>query len=672
MRSIQAAAILLVLTLTAEAQRKPLMIEHGIYNVHLIQHTIGVEEYTITDFGSHRELTISTTTNDRGMKHTILTTLDFAADDSPFRLEQHSVSTTPTPDTSSLTEAHGRNVTVRELSTIRTFAKPAIAFPGLAAMPASLQMMMMRYWLTHHRPKQLPLLRASPQAPSIHIEAVGHEAFEFSGRTVRLTRYTISNLIFGREILWLNDSNRVAAIMTFGGGLPQEFILDQYESAFDALFRSGVRQQMLDLADLSRQVRPKATGTFAIEGARLIDATGRPAIQNSAVLIRDGRIVSAGPNASVHIPPGTRIIHAEGKSLLPGLWEMHSHYSGVEFGPALLSAGITTDRDCGGEFDFLTAVRRAIDAEHNLGPRMLLAGLIDSGGPLAFGAFDVKSIPEAIHAVDTYADAHFNQIKVYTQLQPDILRAITAEAHRRGLTVTGHVPDAVNSFQGIADGMDMINHLQFVTRSMLPDGSKEPFTASDLDTDRAKQLIALLVQKQIVVDPTLGWGEMAGHPKSIDTATFEPGVNAAPFPLAWRYRNIGNPTTDATTDEAKFHKRMDTNLKVISALFKAGVPIVPGSDTNLIGYGLDRELELYVQAGMTPMQAIQSATIVSARAMHLEADSGTIEAGKRADLVLVEGNPLANISDLRRVVSVVTDGRLYDSKQLAHSVGFNR
>jgi imidazolonepropionase-like amidohydrolase len=672
MRSTQVAAILLVLTLTAGAQQKPHVIEHGIYNVHLIQHSIGAEEYTITDFGSRRELTVSTTTNDRGMKRTTSTTLDFTPDYSATRLEQHSDSTTPTPDAGSLTEVHGRSATVRELSTTRTFVKPTLSFPGLAAMPASLQMMMLRYWLSHHRPGQLPLLRASAQAPPIHIQAVGHEAFEVNGRTLRLTRYTITNLIFGREILWLNEDNRVAAIMTFAGGLPQEFILEQYKFAFDSLFQSGVRQQMLDLADLTHQVRPEATGTFAIVGARLIDATGRPAIEDSAVLIRGGRIVSAGSRASISIPTGTRILHAEGQSLLPGLWEMHSHYSGVEFGPALLSAGITTARDCGGEFMFLVAVRHAIDAEHNLGPRMLLAGLIDSGGPLAFGAIDVKSIPEAIHAVDNYADAHFDQIKVYTQLQPDILRAICAEAHRRGLTVTGHVPAAVNSFEGIADGMDMINHLQFVTRSMLPDGSKEPFTSAVLDTDRAKKLIALLVQKQIVVDPTLGWGEMAGHPKSIDTASFEPGVNAAPFPLAWRYRSIGNLTTDATTDEAKFHEHMDTNIKVIGALFKAGVPIVPGSDTNLIGYGLDRELELYVQAGMTPMQAIQSATVVSARAMHLEANFGTIEAGKRADLVLVEGNPLANISDLRRVVSVVTDGRLYDSKQLAHSVGFHR
>jgi imidazolonepropionase-like amidohydrolase len=267
-----------------------------------------------------------------------------------------------------------------------------------------------------------------------------------------------------------------------------------------------------------------------------------------------------------------------------------------------------------------------------------------------------------------YADAHFEQIKVYTQIQPDVLRAISDEAHKRGLTVTGHVPAAVNSFQGVADGMDQINHLQFVTRSMVPEGSTAPFTLADLNSDRAKSLLALLAEKHIVVDPTIGWGEMASHPRSIATASFEPGVNAAPFPLAWRYNTIGV----AGMDESKFHDRMAANLKVIGALSQAGVPIVAGSDTNLMGYGLDRELELYVEAGMTPMQAIQSATIVPARVMHHDADSGTIEVGKRADLILVTGNPLTNISDLRHVVSVVTDGRVYDSKALGSSVGYHR
>jgi imidazolonepropionase-like amidohydrolase len=653
----------------AFAQQPPLVVEHGTYAVHLILHAIGTEEYAVTESGARRKLVVTTTTSDRGIKRVTSSTLEIGMDGSPTHFEQHAVAvegaTPPAPDSGSLTEIKGNAVSAREGSVSRSFVKPAVAFTGFANMPAAAQMLMMRYWERHGRPSHLPLLRAGAKALPVEIKLVGHEAFPAHGQVVRLTRYTVANLIFGREILWMNDSNRVAAIMTFAGGLPQEEVLDEYASAFDQLVESGVRQEMLDLDELDRAVQAKAIGSFAIVGARLIDATGAPAIENSVVLVRDGKIAAAGTAQAVAVPPGMRVIHAEGKSLLPGLWEMHSHYSGIEFGPALLAAGITTVRDCGGEFQFLTAVRHAIDTQHALGPRLLLAGLIDSGGPLAFGAVDVNTSAQAIHAVDMYANAHFEQIKVNTQIQPDILRTIADEAHRRGMTVTGHVPAAVNAFEGIADGMDQINHLQFVIRTMNPDGGVGPV---DLNSERSKKLIALLVEKQIVVDPTDGWGEMAAHTKNLDPTTFEPGLSAAPFTLSSRFQAMGVPIAG----EAKFRERMEVNRVVTGALFKAGVLIVPGSDTNLQGYGLDRELELYVQAGMTPMQAIQSATIVSARAMKLEADSGTIEAGKRADLVLVDGNPLVNISDLRRVVSVVANGRLYDSRELGRSVGFNR
>ncbi len=652
------------------AQQDASVVEHGVYEVHLLLHGIGTEEYSISDDGTHRQMAVTTSTNDRGMKHLVSTTLDFGEGGAAVRLEQHALAVpgSPPPNPGSLTEIQGSAVTVREGKLSRLVTKPAIAFPGLGSMPASLQMMMMRYWLQHGRPAQLALLRASPDAKPVEIRMVGHEAFTVRHKVIRLTRYTITNLIFGREVLWMNDSNRVAALMTFAGGLPQEEVLDEYASALDGIYQSGVRQEMIDLGELSHSMQPEAGGSFALVGARLIDATGAPAVENSVVIVRNGRIAAVGAAGSVVVPAHLRVIHGEGKSLLPGLWDMHVHYSGVEFGPAMLAAGITTARDCGGEFDFLTQVRKAIDTQHMLGPRLLLAGLIDSGGPLAFGAFDIETPEQAIEAVDLYADSHFDQIKVYTQIKPEILRVITAEAHRRGLTVTGHVPQADDAFEGIADGMDMINHLEFVTDSMLPKGSKETFTPAALESERGRALIRLLVERHVVVDPTLAWGEMAGHPKSIETASFEPGVDAAPFPLATRFRNIGSTTVDA----AAFNAEMAANEKAVDTLFTAGVPIVAGSDTDLVGYGLDRELELYVQAGMTPLQAIQSATIVPARVMKRDGDSGTIEAGKRADLVLVDGNPLNNISDLRRVVSVVVDGRLFDSRKLARSVGFSR
>ncbi len=643
------------------AERRPQVIEHGTYNVHLLLHAIGVEEYTVTEEAPDR-LVMETRVNaaDRGMKRSSVSRLEMDASYKPVRFEQHNLAANGAGDLS--TQLSRTAAVVQEGTASRTFARPRVAFVGSGSMPASLEMMMMRYWERGGRPARLPILRASDQALPLEIKLVGHDAFASRGGVVRLTRYTVSNLVFGREILWMNGSNRLAAVMTFAGGLPQELVLDEYEPVFGELFHSAVQQEMLDLADLDRQVPPEIEGTYAIVGARLIDGTGAPPTENATVIIRNGRIAAAG---HVAVPSGMRVVHAEGRSLLPGLWEMHSHYSGVEFGPALLAAGVTTARDCGGEFEFLTTVRRKISRDHELGPRLLLAGLIDSGGALAFGAADVHTPTQAVAAVDMYADAHFDQIKVYTQLQPDELKAITSEAHRLKMTVTGHVPAAMDAFEGVAEGMDQINHLQFVTRAMLPPDQTGPV---DLQSKRAQDLIALLKQRQIVVDPTEGWGEMAGHPKNWDVSSFEPGINAAPYTLSAKFRALGVQAAD----EPKFRERMRTNAKVVEALYRAGVPVVAGSDTGLIGYGLDRELELYVQAGMTPMAAIQTATLGAARAMKMDSDSGTIEGGKRADMVLVNGNPLERISDLRQVVSVVTEGRMYDSRRLARAVGFTR
>jgi imidazolonepropionase-like amidohydrolase len=253
-------------------------------------------------------------------------------------------------------------------------------------------------------------------------------------------------------------------------------------------------------------------------------------------------------------------------------------------------------------------------------------------------------------------------MKLYTFLSPDVIRAVAAEAHRLGMSVTGHVPRALNAFEGVEAGMDQINHLQYVSAVMREPGSNG---AIDVNSDRARKAIQFFRDHHTVIDPTAGWGEMASHSKEVDAAEFEPGVNKAPFVLETKFRGMsGNGTAD------EMHARLAQNIAVIGALHKGGVTIIPGSDTGLVGYGLDRELEIYVKAGMTPLEAIQSATIVSAKAMNLDHDSGTIEAGKRADLILVDGDPLADISDLRKVTRVVTNGRLFDAGKLGRSVGF--
>ena len=264
-----------------------LVVEHGTYSVRLLNHVIGTEDYTVRNLGGGQtELVTRSATNDRGSKRETTTTLRMMPGFVPASLTQESVPAGANGGVQ-LTVADGV-ATVREGALSRSLPAPAGAAAVFGATPAALQMMAMRTWLAHGRPSRVPVLRASAEALPLEIHEVGHEAIYARGRIVKLTRYTVANLVFGREIVWMNDSGRLAGLMTFAGGLPQEEILDQYEDVAGDLMHSGVRQEMLDLAELGRKVKPQMQGSYAIVGARLVDGTGAPAVENATVLVRDG------------------------------------------------------------------------------------------------------------------------------------------------------------------------------------------------------------------------------------------------------------------------------------------------------------------------------------------------------------------------------------------------
>ena len=139
---------------------------------------------------------------------------------------------------------------------------------------------------------------------------------------------------------------------------------------------------------------------------------------------------------------------------------MHAHYEQVEWGPIYLAAGVTTVRDVGNEYDFITQVRDAVNSGKALGPHMLLAGIVDGDGPYAIGITRVNSPADAQKWVTRYHDSGFQQIKIYSSVKPDNVKAICADAHKVGMTVTGHIPIGMNAYEGVDDGMDMINHIQ--------------------------------------------------------------------------------------------------------------------------------------------------------------------------------------------------------------------
>jgi len=340
-----------------------------------------------------------------------------------------------------------------------------------------------------------------------------------------------------------------------------------------------------------------------------------------------------------------------GATVVPGLWDMHTHVTQVEWAPVYLAAGVTTVRDMGNEFEFITALRDSLTKHQSLGPRLLLAGLIDGGGPNAFGVYDAATPDEGRKLVAKYHDAGFQQIKIYDLVTPPVVEAICAEAHRLGMTVTGHVPRALTLEQAVAAGMDQIAHLPI---------------RGEADSDEVKRTIAVLRDRKTVMDPTQSWNELLGRAAGTPIASFQPGVTKIPPPLQRVFDSAGAAGIDAATARA----RLERGLRVVRALHDAGVPVVAGTDEGIPGHSVHREIELYVEAGLSPMEALQAATVVPARAMKLDGDLGTLERGKRADFVVLDANPLEQIRNIRRVRWTVTDGRVYDAASLWRSVRF--
>jgi imidazolonepropionase-like amidohydrolase len=392
-------------------------------------------------------------------------------------------------------------------------------------------------------------------------------------------------------------------------------------------------------------------------------------VADSVVVIESGRITAAGPRSQVKIPNGATRIDAQGKFVMPGLWDMHAHLFQAEFGPAYLAAGVTTVRDVGNEIEYGTRFRDAFNRGIAAGPRMLLAGYIEGKNPDHSFDVQVETPEEARRAVGRYKNAGFEMIKIRDNVKLDTLKAIADEAHRLGMTLTGHVPKAMNALQAVEAGMDQISHINFlspvfVSKSVKPD---ETLTAPfDPESPEAKQAIEVLKKHGAVIDPTIATLELQVRTFNTPIPSFEPGMAKVAPQMIEHLNNIGYPPIAAS----QIRKAMNQLIGIIRALHKAGIPIVAGTDVTIPGHSLHRELELYVKAGFTPLEAIQSATIVPARVMKLDKEVGTIEAGKRADLIIVDGDPLESISNIRKVKTVVANGRVYACAALWQSIDF--
>jgi imidazolonepropionase-like amidohydrolase len=337
-------------------------------------------------------------------------------------------------------------------------------------------------------------------------------------------------------------------------------------------------------------------------------------------------------------------------------------------------------RDCGNEFEFITSVRNAIRDGQGLGPRILTAGIVDGSGPFALGVQRVDTAEQAKYWVDKYHAAGFNQMKIYSSMTRSNVTAVASEAHALGLSVTGHIPDSMTLREGIDAGMDQVNHIGYVLDAMLPAGAPhersqrlaraQARAAVDVDSERARETISLLKQHDIVIDPTVALSELDTASPAHPYSSFEPGVQRVAPELAVVF---DTPAFSASDPMPPLRASiLQKELEIIGSLHKSGVTIIAGTDQGVPGFSIYRELELYVQAGLTPMEAIQAATIIPARVMHLDKEVGSIQVGKFADLIVLGRDPVASIDNIRSVEKVVAAGALYETGPLWESVGFKR
>lgn len=497
-------------------------------------------------------------------------------------------------------------------------------------------------------------------------------------KTVQLA--FVSGILPSPYLVWLDENKRYFADISFISVIPAG-----YEGALKQLRDTQEKATAEAVAGVAKRfLTPAAKAPVLFDNVRLFDADKGEFLTGRAVLAQDGKIAAIGAAGSLKAPAGAQRIDGSGKTLVPGIWDSHLHIGDDWDVLSNMANGITSFRSPGTTFD------RAVDATKRRADGTLLMGepfisvIVDKKDPLAAqGSEVVSSAEEAIAAVRRVKDAGLWGVKFYTSMNPAWIAPAAAEAHKLGLHVHGHVPAGMKPSEAVAAGYDELTHLNFVVMESMPrevidkantrmrmEGPARFFKDVDLDAPLMKGFVADLAKKHTIVDPTIVIFEGM---LTQDGGKAQPAY--APYmgiisPVIERsvFTSAGYPLVEGLTRD-DYRKSYAKMVDLVGRLHKAGVPIVAGTD----GWGIElvRELEIYRQAGFTPAEAIQSATIIPARIVGADKRTGSIAVGKEADMVLVDGDPSTDLGALRRVVTVVSDGYVMDADTLRKAAGYS-
>ena len=437
-----------------------------------------------------------------------------------------------------------------------------------------------------------------------------------------------------------------------------------------------------------------ADSILAFTHVNVIDTNGGPTQSDMTVIVRGEKIAEVAKSGKARVPAGAHVVDARGKYLIPGLRDMHVH---TVFGdwlprdekvtlPLFVANGITGVRDMGGDLDVLKVWRAQTALGTLLGPHMIIAGpMLDGPVPRFPSSAPVTNAADGRKVVDDLKTQGVDFIKIQSLIPRDGYFAAADEANKIGIIFVGHVPDAVRASEASNAGQKSIEHFTGIFEActtiedQLLKGPKSlGRNVANYDSDHAKAVVALMAKNQTWQVPTLVWERGQWLVDDIDLS-HDPLTKYAP--AAWKDRTWPMFTRDILkdmdTDPLPVRKRfVQMELDMTLAMHRAGVPFMAGTDTAagvhiFPGFSLHQELALFVQAGLTPMEALQTATLNPAKFLGKQAEMGTVESGKLADLVLLDADPLENIHNTEKIQAVVLAGRFFsraDLDKMLHAV----
>ncbi len=549
-------------------------------------------------------------------------------------------------------------------------AAPQAAFLAIESSPAWFAQVVRHAWRqADHATPAIPVGRLS-------VERV--DALTVNGRAgpAQVALYALTGANLAPDYVWLRED---AGLTLFGMVFPGWALVEQgYESVSPELLSRLEKVQNERLHTMAKRLAHPMPGLTLISQVRWFDATTAKLQGPADICQFDGRISAILP-AGTGPADAAQKVDGQGRTLLPGLFDAHAHVF-PNAGLLHLAAGVTTVRDMGNVNNAMQALKRRWDEGLELGPRVVPLGFIE--GKSAFSSnFGIlaATLDEAKRAVDWYAVRGYPQVKLYNSIDPDWAQPLAAYAHEKGLRVGGHVPAFLRAEQAVRSGYDEISHINQVMLNFFVKPEDDTRTllrftlvgdkAGDLALDgpKVKSFIDLLLERGTVVDATVGAFEAMylqrngqANPSLASVAdhlpvTFSRGLLSAQMDI-----------TDAIA--VPYQRSYPAMLALTARMHRAGVPLLAGTD-DFAGFALHRELELYVKAGIPAPEVLQIATLNGARYTGTLADRGTIERGKLADLVLVDGEPTTNIEDIRRTSLVFKGGVAFAPAEIHQALG---